>query len=104
MKKTVLESLKNFLQMYKIFFPISFSLSIENEKKKRTLPFAPNFGGVLVPPASLKFGTLCPHTWRHFLSKKQKFDNFDHFRQDDHFRLKLCHQTYFARSRANRFT
>ena len=25
----------------------------------------------------------CPHTWRYFLSKKQKFDNFDHFRPDD---------------------
>ena len=25
----------------------------------------------------------CSHTWRNFLSKKQKFDNFDHFRPDD---------------------
>ena len=41
MKKKVLESLKDFLQMYKIFFPFSFLFSIENEKKT----FAPHFGG-----------------------------------------------------------
>ena len=48
-KETVLESLKDFLQKYKIFFPFSFSFSIENEKKTNPPlcppPFAPHFGG-----------------------------------------------------------
>ena len=36
-------------KMYKIFFPFSFSFSIENEKKKNEPPlFAPPFWGVLV--------------------------------------------------------
>ena len=38
-------------KIYKIFFPFSFSFSIVNEKKNETLPFAPHFGGVLVPLA-----------------------------------------------------
>ena len=35
-------------KMYNIFLPFSFSFFIENEKK---IPFAPHFGGVLVPLA-----------------------------------------------------
>ena len=42
-------------KMYKIFFPFSFSFSIENEKNEPPLfappPFAPHFGGILVPLA-----------------------------------------------------
>ena len=37
-------------KMYKIFFPFSFSFSIENGKNE-PFPFAPHFGGVLVPLA-----------------------------------------------------
>ena len=37
-------------KMYKIFFPFSFSFSIENEKNEPPL-FAPHFRGVLVPIA-----------------------------------------------------
>ena len=44
-------------KMYKIFFPFSFSFSIENEKKRTPPLFAPHFGGVLVPLAPEKFGT-----------------------------------------------
>ena len=44
-------------EMYKIFFPFSFSFSIENGKKTNPSPFVPHFaphfgGGVLVPLAS----------------------------------------------------
>ena len=46
-KKKVLESLKDFLQMYKIFFFFFFSFSIENEKKNSlpSPPLAPILGG-----------------------------------------------------------
>ena len=39
------------------FFPFSFS--IENEEIINPPPFAPHFGGVLVPLAPQKFGTQC---------------------------------------------
>ena len=49
-KKTVLESLKDFLQnVQNIFFPCSFSLSIENEQKNDPPPLCSPFWGVLVP-------------------------------------------------------
>ena len=53
-KKTVLESLKDFLQNVQNIFPFSFLFSIENEKKMNLPlcpPFSLRFGGVLVPLA-----------------------------------------------------
>ena len=39
----------------------------------------------------------CPHTWRHFLSKKQKFYNFDHFRPDDPLKVGWHLRTFLLR-------
>ena len=54
-KKQFLNLWKISYKMYKIFFPFSFSFSIENGKKTNPShfvpPFAPHFGGVLVPLA-----------------------------------------------------
>ena len=53
-KQPVLESLKDFLQNVQNIFYISFSFSIENGKNEPLPlcpPFAPHFGGVLVPLA-----------------------------------------------------
>ena len=69
--------------MYKIFFLFSFSFSIENEKNEPP-PFAPHFGGVLVPLSpSRNLGCDAPMPEDTFLSEKQKFDNYDHFCPDD---------------------
>ena len=45
-KKTVLESLKDFLQNVQNIFPFTFSFSIENEKINEP-PLAPPFPSIL---------------------------------------------------------
>ena len=71
--------------MYKIFFPFSFSFSIENEKKTNPPPpLCPLFGGDSSAASPLKIWDVMPPYLKTLLkSKKQKFDNFDHFAQSD---------------------
>ena len=79
-------------KMYKIFFPFSFSFSIENEKNELWPPFAPifpPFWGVLVPLAPLKIWDVMPPYLKTLFEQKQKFDNFDHFRPDDPLKLNV---------------
>ena len=59
-KKTVLESLKDFLQNVQNIFPFSFLFSIENEKKRTPPPFAPHFGGGSSAASSLEILDVMP--------------------------------------------
>ena len=68
--------------MYKIFFPFSFSFSIENEKKKkRTHHFLPPILGGWGSSAasSLEIWDVMPPYLKRLFEQKQKIDNFDHF-------------------------
>ena len=76
--------------MYKIFFPFSFSFSIENETPLLPPPFFFHFGGGFSAASPLEiWDVMPPYLKTLFEKKKQKFDNFDHFRPDDPLKLVL---------------
>ena len=71
-KKTVLESLKDFLQNVQNIFPFSFSFSIENEKKTN-LPLCPSFffgGGGPSAASHLKIWDVMPPYLRTLFEQK----------------------------------
>ena len=78
-KKTVLESLKDFLQNLQNIFSFSFSFSIENEKNEPPPPFAPppplpsiflGGGGVLVPLDPLEIWDVMPPYLKTLFERK----------------------------------
>ena len=70
--------------MYKIFFPFSFSFSIENEKK-RTPPLPPIFGGFQCrqPPKNLGRNAPIPEDTKSFLTKNRNLIILTIFAQSD---------------------
>ena len=72
-KKTVLESLIDFLKMYKISFPFSFSFSIENEKNEPPLcpPFFLGGGGSSTASPLEIWDVMPPYLERLFEQKAE---------------------------------
>ena len=72
-KKTVLESLKDFLQKVQNIFSISFSFSIENGKKERLSlcpPFCPPFWGGSSAGSPLKIWDVMPPYLKRLFEQK----------------------------------
>ena len=72
-KKTVLESLKYFLQNVQNIFSFSFSFSIENEKKMNLPPFSPlcpPFWGGSSAANSLKIWDVMPPCLKTLFEQK----------------------------------
>ena len=68
------------------FFHFLFRFLLKTEKKEALPlcpPFCPPFLGGSSAASPLKIWDAMPPYLKSFLSKKQKFDNFDHFRRDD---------------------
>ena len=60
MKKKFWNPRKISYKMYNIFFPFSFSFSIENEKKNEPLPLCPPFLGGSSAASPLKIWDVMP--------------------------------------------
>ena len=76
-KKTVLKSLKDFMQNVQNIFPFSFSFSFENGKNEPlplcppfVPPFAPHFGGVSSAASFLKIWDAMPPYLKRLFEQK----------------------------------